>query len=163
MTAAALVAILISSTLGAFMLVKQVSANSIAETGLQRDADMIIREIIKGRKEGTVWYRLSEAVSYSIPAISELRFTGTDDVERFYHLNSGSTSVLYSHPGFTSTQEVIYTAPQGATITLRFWTPSGSVYSGVSVGVDVAVSRVIQGKTITGSVTTMINIRNHPA
>jgi len=161
--AMALAVTLIGSTLGAFMLVKQVSAKSIVETSLQRDADLIIMKIIKGKRESGIMFRLSEAVSYSIPAISELHFVGTDGIERWYHLNSGSTSVLYHHPGFTAQEEVIYTAPQGATITLRFWTPSGTVYSGISVGIDVAVSKTLQGKNLSGSVTTMINIRNHPS
>ena len=156
-----LVIILISSALGAFMLVKQIYSTSIAQANLQRDANIIMRKIIKGERESGGIFRLSEAVTYSIKSIGELHFVGTDNTERWYYLNNTGTSILYHHPGFAVQDEVIYTAPPGAVITLRFWPPSGSVFTNIDVGIDVAVSQNILGKNISGSVTTIVNLRNH--
>lgn len=159
--ASVIVVLLTGSTLGAFIFVKQISATSIAQANLQRDANVIMKKITKGGRESGGIFRLSEAVSYSITGISELHFVGTDGIERWYYLNDTGTSVLYHHPGFSSQDEVIYTAPQGASITLRFWQPSGGIFTNIDVGIDVAVSQSILGKNISGSVTTIVNIRNH--
>ena len=162
----ALVITLISSTLGAFILVKRVFIRDIVEANLQRDANVIMKKLIKGEREAGGIFRLSEASSYNITTngatgVTELHFFGTDDIERWYYLNSAGTSILYHHPGFTNPEEVIYAAPQGATITLRFWTPPGSMFTNIAIGIDVAVSQTMFGKKISGSVTTIVNIRNH--
>ena len=162
----ALIITLISSTLGAFILVKQVFVRDIVAANLQRDANVIMKKLIKGEREAGGIFRLSEAVSYHIPdpnKISELHFMSLppDTNERRYYLNAAGTSILYHHPGFPVNDEVIYTAPQGAAIKLRFWTPPGSMFTNIAVGIDVAVSQNMSGKNVSGSVTTIVNIRNH--
>jgi hypothetical protein len=168
LVSSALVITLISSTLGAFILVKQVFVRDIVEANLQRDANVIMKKLIKGEREAGVIFRLSEAVSYSIvingmTGVTELHFMSPspDTNDRWYYLNAAGTSVLYHHPGFPVNDEVIYTAPQGAVITLRFWTPPGSMFTNIAVGIDVAVSQNMSGKNVSGSVTTIVNIRNH--
>lgn len=164
--------ILITSVFGAFVLAKQIYVSSIAQANLQRDAAIILEKIIRGEKEPGGTFRLSEAMAYNIASLSKLEFNGTDNPPpqaptRWYYLNNAATSILYHHPTAGGTrEEVIYTAPQGGGIVLRFWphpvsSPADSVYTGVVVGIDVAVSSNLFGKTIVGSATTMINIRNH--
>ena len=164
-----LVIILIGSALGAFILIKQVFVRDIAAANFQRDANVIMKKIIKGEPESGGIFRLSEAVSYnlkinSITGLTELHFVGTDGIERWYCLSSDSTGVWisYHHPGwFTQNGEKIYKVPPGAKATLRFWLPSGSVFTNIDVGIDVAVSQNILGKNLSGSTTTIVNIRNH--
>ena len=159
-----LVVILMSSALGAFILVKQVFVRDIAAANFQRGANVIMGKIIKGEPESGVIFRLSEAVSYSIPSIAELHFVGTDTIERWYCLTSDSngTYLSYYHPGwFNGLGEKIYTIPPGATITLRFRYLTGSIFTNIDVGIDVALSQNILGKNISGSATTVVNIRNH--
>ena len=160
----ALIILVVSATLGAFLLVRRVVTPSAAEQGLQRDANVIIAKVIKGGPEPSGIVRLSEAVSYHLAGISELHFSGTDGIERWYALGGAGASIIYHHPTATGVRdEVIFAAPQGTSLQLRFWIPSGGIYENVAVGIDVAVSRIVQGRTVTGSVTTMVNVRNHSA
>ena len=159
---AALIVVLFAATLSAFVFVKQMYVSSISQGNIQQDANLILSKIIKGGPEPGGLFRLSEAVSYRIQSISELHYNGTDGVERWIALSNGGTSIIYHHPTSTGTRdEVIYTAPQGAIITLRFWMPTGDVYQNINVGIDVAISQYIFGRNISGSATTIINIRNH--
>ena len=164
----ALAIILIGSTIGAFLLANRVYISSIAQSQLQKDANMALEKMIKGKAEGSSIFRLSEATKFTIPKISELHFWGTDNVERWYYLNNTGMAILYSHPGHTgSGSDVIYTAPKGASIALRFWPhpvtiPPGDVYTNIDVCLGVTISQNLLGKNIGGSVTTMVNIRNHP-
>jgi len=162
----ALVIILITSTVGAFVLIKHIFASDTMAANLQRDANLIMEKILKGKRESTGIFRLSEAFTYRIVSISELHFTGTDGIERWFRLGNTSTSVIYHHPTAAgTTDETIYTAPSGATITLRFSIPVGPQYSGVVVGIDVAIlqNKNISGaiKTVSSSASTYVNIRNH--
>jgi len=56
---------------------------------------------------------------------------------------------------------VIYTAPVGNTLALRFWVLAGTPYANATLGIDVGLSQNVSGRTVSGSATTMINIRNH--
>lgn len=168
MFACVITVILTTSTLGAFILTKQIYVSSIAQSNFQKDADIIVENIIKGKREpGTSYqgrYCISEAVSctYNPQNVSELHFAGIDGVDRWYRLNDSGTSILYHHPGISGTQdEVIYTAPQGASLTLRFWQFPGEAYDKVATCVYVAISQNMFGKNISGSATTMVTIRNH--
>jgi len=146
----------------AFIVYERTAAAASAEQGLQQISNVIINKIIKGSFEPGGTFRLSEAVSYSIVSLSDLHFVGTDGIERRYYLNPGNTSLLYNHPTANGTvDEVIYTAPAGNTLTLRFWVLAGTQYVNVTLGIDVGLSQNALGKMVTGSATTMINIRNH--
>lgn len=135
----------------------------VAEQTFQDGVNVMLSQIIQGKTEPSGVFRLSEAVSYSIPNLSELHFWGTDDVERWYRLNNTSTQLIYHHPTAAGTvDEVIYSAPAGATITLRFSVPAVANYTSSVVGVDVALSQNINGRTVIGSASTIIHLRNHP-
>lgn len=161
MISSALVLILIISAFGIFILVRKTQMISINEGNFQRDASIILARIIKGTRESGGIYRLSEAASYQINSISDMTFTCADGSSRRYYLNGDSTSLLYQSGNSPSYTTTVYTAPAGAVITLRFWTPSGDVYTNTSMGIDVAVSQPILDRTVSGSVTTLVNIRNH--
>jgi prepilin-type N-terminal cleavage/methylation domain-containing protein len=160
--ATGLSAIFTALLLAALTTSRQFCDRITADQDLQQVANVIMNKIIKGANEPGGVYRLSEATSYTTPGISELRFTGTDGIERRYFITG--SSLFYRHPTTAGTvDEVLYTAPAGTSLTLRFWTLSGSNYTNITVGIDVGLSKTINGKAVVGSATTMINIRNHAA
>ncbi len=163
-TALALGLFVLSSVYSIFAESQRFYRSNIAGANFQRNANLLMSKIIKGKREPGGIFRLSEAASYNLVSIGELHFVGTDGIERWYWVNGSGTSVTYHHPTFNGVQnEVIYTAPAGAVITLRFWIPTGAVYSNICVGIDAAIAQMILGKPVTGSATTMINLRNHAA
>jgi len=162
--ASAIIIILTSSTIAALIVARQLYSPGITEQNLHQAVTILMNTIIKGKSEPGGNFRLSEAVSYYLSNISELHFVGTDGQERWYFLNNTQTAILYHHPTATGIQdEVIYTAPQGAVLTLRFWIPSGAIFANTVVGIDVGLSQNMLGINTTSSLTTMVNIRNHPA
>ncbi len=155
-------AMLTGVILAALTSSRQICTSVAADQDLQQTANVIMNKIIKGNSESGVIYRLSEAKSFTIVSISELRFVGTDSVERRYFLNNTGTELWYTHPGAGGTvSDLIYRAPTGTTLTLRFWQLAGSNYTNITVGIDVALSKTVNGRNVVGSATTMINIRNH--
>lgn len=134
----------------------------VAGQTFQDGVHVMLSQIIQGKTEPGGVFRLSEATSYSIVNISELHFWGTDNVERWYRLNNTSTQLIYHHPTASgAVDEVIYTAPAGATITLRFSVPAVANYASSVVGVDIALSQTINGRVVTGSSSTIVHLRNH--
>ena len=159
----AITAMTVGVLTSAFIVYQQTAAKATVEQSLQQISNVIINKIIKGSSEPGGTFRLSEAVSYQIVTTSELHFVGTDGIERRYYLNPAGTSLLYNHPTAKGTvDEVIYTAPAGNTLALRFWVLAGTPYTNVTLGIDVGLSQNVSGRTVSGSTTTMINIRNHP-
>ena len=162
-----LVAVGMSAMLTGLIFVALISSRQLctsvtADQDLQQTANVIMNKIIKGGSEPGGIFRLSEATSYTIASISELHFVGTDGIERRYFLNNTGTSLVYRHPTAAGTQdEVLYTAPTRTTLTLRFWPLAGSTYTNITVGIDVGLAKTVNGRSVVGSVTTMINIRNH--
>ena len=154
--------LLFGAVLGLFITTKQFYTVNILGENLQRDCNTVISKIIKGKSEPGGIYRLSEAASYNLVSVSELHFTGTDGTERWVKSSADGRSVIYHHPTVNGViDQILYTAPLEAVLTLRFWIPAGAVYATVNIGVDVGLSQTIQGRTFTGSATTMLNIRNH--
>ena len=148
--------------LAALMSSRQICTSLTADQDLQQTANVIMNKIIKGGSEPSGIFRLSEATSYTIASISELHFVGTDGIERRYFLDNTGRELWYRHPGVGGTSdELIYRAPTGTTLTLRFWALAGSTYANITVGIDVGLSKVVNGRNVVGSATTMINIRNH--
>jgi len=82
-----------------------------------------------------------------------------DATARWYYLNSAGTSVIYHHPAATggTTEENIYTAPAGSTLTLRFSPAAVNTPLNV-VEIDVALS----GRRTTGAASTFVLLRDHP-
>lgn len=139
--------------------------NSAGTAGqmLQDGSNLVLSKIIEGKTEPTGVYRLAEATNYSIASLSELHFWGTDGIERWFKLNGTSTQLLYHHPTSSGTiDEVIYTVPANATLTLRFWVPAVANYSAAVVGIDAALTQTVLKRSISGSSTTIVNLRNHP-
>ena len=144
---------------------RQVCTSVTADQDLQQTANVIMDKIIKGSAESGITYRLSEATTYSIVAIDELDFKDIGDSSwRAYFLTQSSTGteLWYRRPiAGVAGAVLIYKAPIGTTLTLRFWPLGGPAYTNITVGIDVGLSKTVNGRTVTGSATTMINIRNH--
>lgn len=93
-----------------------------------------------------------------------------DTTARWYYLNSTGTAVIYHHPAGagTTVEEVLYTAPAGSIITLRF-PPASVVTNQASVlEIDVAIVKntpagtTNNAVTVSGSASTFVLLRNHP-
>ena len=148
--------------LAALISSRQVCTSVTADQDLQQTANMVLNKIIKGGSETGGTFRLSEATSYTIATISELHFVGTDGTERRYFLDNTGKALWYRHPGAGGTvDELIYRAPAATTLTLRFWPVAGASYTNVTIGIDFGLSKLVNGRTIAGSASTLINIRNH--
>lgn len=157
---AALIGVLVSF----YFLTNRTYSRWSSEQRLQECANIILTKIREGGSEPGGIFRLSEAASYTVTSLSELHFTGTDGIDRSFKLNSTATSLVYHHPILgspTGADETIFTAPNGATITLRFSIPLGAQYTGIVVGIDVTVTQNVSGRVCSGSVSTYVNIRNH--
>ena len=160
--ASVIIVTLFASCFGTFVLTKTVGASAMAEHVLQRDDNVIILRITKGLKENTEPFGLRSAQSYNIPAINQINFVGTDNATRSYIL-SGS-SIVYTSPTQSPSQNTIYTTPANSSIILRFWNP----YAGqpnddnAALGIYISISQVIDNKPISGSASTYVNLRNIP-
>ena len=155
----ALLIVLLTTALTGFVLLKRIFAANIAKATFQRDAAVIMNKIIEG-KGGPGGIRLFEAAS--IPTItdpSRLIFIGTDGViNRTYYLNNDGTSILYSDD--KGIQNVMYTAPKGAMVGLRF-SPVNAGSTILCVNIYVSVSQVINGRTALGALESSVYLRNH--
>jgi prepilin-type N-terminal cleavage/methylation domain-containing protein len=156
----AILVTILTAVLTGFILVKHIFATSIAQSTLQRDAEVMMGKLIQG-KAVSGGIRLSEARSVFFYAdISRLTFIGPDGViRRTYSLNTDGTALLYSEENGVQNL-VIHTAPQGAVITLEF----GPMNVGPPLcsSVYVRVSRVMNGRTVTGALKSSVYLRNHP-
>ena len=162
LVATGLSAIFTGLILAALVSSRQICTSVTADQDLQQTVNVIMNKIIKGGPEPDGTFRLSEATSYTIVSISELHFVGIDGIERRYFLDNTGRELWYRHPGAGGTSdELIYRAPTGTTLTLRFWALAGSIYNKITVGIDVGLSKIVNGRNAVGSATTMINIRNH--
>ena len=148
--ASALVIILIASVLGSFVFTNSFYKTSVIRENFQRAAFVAMGKIIKGSYEtsnpSTGMIRLAEASLYgfakdrtepvpppppgntiyffTLAETMASSYTNTTPYNRWFTLNSTNTSIIYHHPTSSgSIDEVIYTAPAGANITLIFWTP----------------------------------------
>lgn len=178
LTALGISAILCTGVYGTYITAQQFYARTISEQGLQRDAAILMDTIIKGKTPmpGTI-YRLSEGSSFYQLSPSEIRFVGVDGKCRGWRLSADGASVIHYlidpssiYPsclfyaslgclacGNEQDDVIVYTAPQGAALGLRFW----QLASATSVGIDVGISRQTAGRTVSGSVSTIVNMRNH--
>lgn len=157
LVASVIMTLLFASAIGAFMLTKNIQRYSIEEYNLQRDVNKVLARIVRNIKEDTENHGLRSGRSFTIPSVSRLNYAGDDGIARSYYLSSGSILYLKSN----LLPSTIYTPPTGSTLTLRFWEPTG--YSDhVTVGIYIGITRVVGGKTISGSATTYVIIRNAP-
>lgn len=161
--AAVIMAMIFGGISGAYMLLKGVVVTKTSESNLQQDVTKIAAKIIRGYEEQGGIVGLRSAVSFTLPVVvpagSSIQYVGTDGQTRNYSL-SGNT-IQYTSPTQSPVQQVVYTAPAGASITLRFWEPAGSG-GHETIGVYLGVSQLSGNRTISGSISTYINIRNLP-
>ncbi|MBF0490682.1 MAG: hypothetical protein HQL15_08750 [Candidatus Omnitrophica bacterium] len=163
MVAVAFTLVLVTVVVNFYNTTRRVYSSGISAQMLQDGCHLVLSKLIEGTKEPTGIYRLSEGVSYNIAIMAELHYWGLDNIERWYQLDNTSTQLIYHHPTALGTMdEVIYTAPTGSTLTLRFWIPSVANYSSAVIGVDVALTQTVLGRAVSGAATTLINLRNHP-
>ena len=154
----ALLIVLFSSALTGFVLLKQIFISNISRTMFQRDAVVIMSKILEG-KCGQNGVRLSEAASVTFYSdAGKLTFIGTDGIiKRTYSLSGDSTSILYSDTN--GTQSIMYTAPKGAIVALRF--SPVNLGPTLCVSIYVSVSQVINGRTALGALESSVYLRNH--
>lgn len=152
--------LLTGALLAALTSSRQLCTSIAADQDLQQTANVLMDKIIKGEAEAGVTYRLSEATVYSVVTLSELDFKDIGDASwRAYFLTLSNTGneLWYRRPiAGVAAVELLYKAPAGTTFTLRFWNSDNA-----TVGINVALSRTVNGRVVVGSATTMINIRNH--
>ena len=154
----------------------------LTQQPLQDGTNIVLSRIINGAAEpGGVVFRLSQAEHYCIGtgawcgtgnSSAELHFKNpnVDAYERWYKVDNASRSLVYHHPTAanpTGADETIYTAPSGATLTLFFWPPTIANPIEVnqptqSVHAKVTLTQSISGRTVAGSTSTLIVLRNHP-
>lgn len=161
LTASAIIILIIASVFGVFITAKAIYTQGIAELNLQRDANIILDRIIVGMKEGGSLYGLRSAKRFDLPAVtpsaSEINFDGIDGVTRKYFLNGNN--IIYENPNQIPSQRIVYTAPAGCAIILRFWQPSAYV-DNKTVGIYVSIVQQLGDRTVSGSNSTYVNIRN---
>ena len=171
LVAGVIIVLLFISVLGAYMMIKGISFDSIASGNLQRDVDLLLATIIRGPIEqggGTFGLRSSSAMSATLPppvtplpawpGQNEIYLTGSDGNIRRYLLNNNT--VVYDSPTQNPNQRIIYTAPENSAIILRFSTASADQQI-VNVYISV-VQQNANRASATGSVTTNVNLRNAP-
>ena len=128
---------------------------------------------------------LRSAVSYdipvdSVPPNSRIIFTGIDGVARAYYLENGASRIRYQSPTISEGAKTVYTAPLGTTILLEFtpvhigqhwdYSPDPPDYrvlvdnppDGETVGIHIALTRTMRGKTYSGSLWAYVNLKNCP-
>lgn len=165
MISAVMIIVIVASVIGAFVTAKWICDFSLAQQGLQRDVAYIAEKIIvRNPKDSSGIYALRSAASFNIPLAtpsgSRIDFTGTDGNTRSYFVSNNS--ILYNSPTQSPNQQTVYTAPANSTLTLLFWYPSEYI-DNKTVGISVSVSQTLGGnKTVSGSVTTYVNLRNMP-
>lgn len=155
--------LVIASAFGAFVTSKMMYSTGVAELNLERSALAITGKMIRGIEEQGNMYGLRLARSYELPSVtpagSAIYFTGTDLNIRKFYLNGNSVS--YESPTQSPGTQTIYTAPTGTSIILRFWNPPGYI-DNETVGIYVGLIQNIGTRTVSGSVSTYVNIKNIP-
>jgi hypothetical protein len=182
MMAVAFSVLLMTGVYGFYNIASQTYTSGVNGQTLQDGVNIVLSKIIEGKTESNVVYRLSTAVSYMIPngSTGDLYYcqvspcTSIDPTARRYYLNTtldakGATiyQVTYHHPKGDGTivDDNIYTAPNGSILTLRFSPASVSTPFNV-VEIDVALkqnlSQTANSRTISGTASTFVLLRNHP-
>ena len=162
-----LTVVVFTSVLGVFVMGKSLYVSSMAGQEAQRDAGLIMSKIIKGPEGGATRYGLRSAAGFTPPtSINSIAYTGADGNARSFYLSSGS--IFYQSPTESPTTQTLYSPPANTAVTLWFWEPVTSGGSPVyadheMLSVYVAVTKTLSaGKTVSGSISTSVNVRNLP-
>lgn len=176
MMAVAFSVLLLAGVYGFYNVSSQSYFSGVSGQVLQDGADIVLSKIIEGQTESNVVYRLSTSASYYIPNgnpnmlyyCQDSPCSPGDHTARWYTLDSTNTKVLYYHP--TSNQlglDVIYSAPAGSTLTLRFSPAAVGAPLNV-VEIDVALTKNLSANitnkrlATSGAASTFVLLRNHP-
>ena len=197
MMAVAFSVLLLTGVYGFYNTASQIYSSGVSEQNLQAGANIVLSKIIEGQAESGKVYRLTNSVTYSIPNgnstllyfcqdnPSVITCGPADNTVRWYTVDPTHTSLRYYHP--TSNPlgyDVIYTAPEGTTLTLRFspakaketvpnpTPPPATITSTVIlpnvIEIDVALTKnlapnITNSRLATsGSASTFVLLRNHP-
>ncbi len=182
----ALTVLLMSAVYGFYITARQVFTSGVSGEGLQDGANIILSKIIEGQTESGKVYRLGTSSTFNIPdANSGLIYFCQDNPAippcgpsdgsplnppaRWYYLSADSRQLLYHHPTSSPTgYDVLYTAPVGCIISLRFspalFTNGQTIPN--TVEIDVSVLANLPSDTNTrvaniGTVSTYVLLRNH--
>lgn len=167
----ALSAVLLAMVFGFFDLSNIVYSTGTAGQAFQDGVNIVLNKVIEGTTEPTGTYGLAQGVYYCIgsgsgcatASINELHYWALDGLERWWKLDNTSTQLIFHHPTSAGTMdEVVYTAPKGSTITLRFTVPSVANYAAAVVAIDAILSQTVKGRNVSGAASTIVNLRNHP-
>lgn len=177
--------LLMAAVYGFYNTSAQVYSTGIIGQTLQDGANTVIRKIIEGQTEAGITYSLATSASYYIPTGNSnvLYFcqdnsltnpcSPSDTTARWYALDPSRTSLRYYHPtaNFIG-YDVIYTAPTGTTLTLRFAPPPlpkppevGN--QAVEVEISVVLTQNVSAETTnnkvaaSGTAITNVLLRNH--
>jgi len=162
-----LTVVIFTSALGVFVMARNLYVSSLASQELQRDASLIMTQILKGSEGGTTRYGVRAASGFTPPtsSLDRLDYTGTDGNTRSLYLSSGT--IVYESPTESPTTHTLYAAPAGTVLTLWFWEPVNS--SGTLlypdheiISIYVGITKTVSGRTMSGSLATSVNIRNLP-
>jgi hypothetical protein len=142
----------------------QVYGSAVRQANLQWEANVAMTAILKGEQDaaGGPFFGLSSSIDYAIVVTNrngvnfydKVNFHDTSGTLKSYRQNG--QNLIYNDG---STDMTIYTAPAGTTLSLAFYNPA----SPTDIGVIVSLSSPAAGGNITGCLSTVINIRNHPA
>lgn len=159
LVAAVIAIFIVGAAVSFFYSTNRASSMGVSRQELQNAAHVVLTRMVDGKSLPS-GIPLSEAVSCHQPGgiLSELHFIDINGTERSFRLGAASRSVIYNYPSGPGTvDEVIYTAPAGANVTLRFSEP----YPDIVVNIDVAITGNVSGRTVCGSASTYVNMRNH--
>ncbi len=148
--------IFFTSALGVFVVSKVMYESSMAAQELQRGVDGALATMVRGVTENGTKTGIRSARSVTIPSITEADFVGSDGTTRKFYLGPGG--IVYDSPKQSPNPQTIYTPPPNSTITLRFWKLSAT--NNETVGIYLAVRRIVSDKTVSGSLQTYVNIKN---
>ncbi len=175
MMAVAFSVLLLTGVYSFYNVSSQSYSSGVSGQALQDGADIVLSKIIEGQMESSVVYRLATSASYYIPNgnpqmlyyCQDSPCSPGDHTARWYTLDSTNTNVLYYHP--TSNPlgyDVIYSAPVGSTLALRFspaavGTPSNVVEIDVGLTKNLPANVTNKRLATSGAASTFVLLRNH--
>jgi hypothetical protein len=177
MIAVAFSVILLTGVYGFFNAASQTYTSGVSGQALENGANVILSKILEGATEGNspgTVYRLSTAKSYYIPNLNTLYYcqdspcSAADATARHYTLDLTNTKILYYHPTTNPLgYDIIYQAPTGSTLILRFL--PATAHTSFAVEIDVALKENLaaiitnQRLAVSGTASTFVLLRDHCA
>ena len=152
----------------ASILLRDACYGSMVAQELQRDANIIMGYIVKNGPGEDPYpckgLRSADSYTYLNPP-SGISFTNVFYGTRKYYYDKGDNSIKYYSPTVSPHERTLYKAPPGTTISLLFspiapFAPRTPTADIETVGIYIALSRTVNGKTYRGSLSTYVNLGN---